>query len=303
MSAGSRIVRMGGWTAALLAVFVAAYFLWLRPWHRTWGATGAEAARPMPGDTTVQGPGFLATRAVTIDAPPAQVWPWLTQMGRGRAGFYSYDRLVRALGLQDGPSAAVLLPGRETMAAGDEVPVGEGPAARVLTAETDSSLVWDYARPGVRLTWSWLLSPYDEGKTRLILRIRGRLDAPGLGLTGRILLDPVEFVLVHRLLGGIKARAEGRSQTPAGELYELSLWAAAILIGLAAWITALLRARGRWPFLVSALAAALFLLLAFRQPSPFFGTLFDLLLLAALVLALRFPRRGRGFVKAPPDRI
>jgi hypothetical protein len=303
MSVGHRIVRIGGWTAALLAVLVAAYILWLRPWHRTWGATGAEAGRPMPGDTTVAGSGFVATRAVTIDAPPDKVWPWLAQMGRGRAGFYSYDRIVRALGIQDGPSAAGLLPGRETIAVGDEIPAGVGPGAKVLTADAGSSLVWEFVRPGAHLTWSWLLSPYDEGQTRLILRIRGRLGTPGLGLMGWILLDPAEFVLVHRLLGGIKARAEGRSQTPAGELYELSLWAAAALIGLAAWIAAFLRARGRWPFLVAVAAAALFLLLVFRQPSPVFGTLFDLLLLAALVLVLRFPRRGRVFVKAPPDRV
>ncbi|MGD0781359.1 MAG: hypothetical protein ABSA30_00715, partial [Candidatus Aminicenantales bacterium] len=216
MNAGRKIGRIGGWTLIILAVFAGAYIFIIRPWHRTWGATGTEGGRPMPGDTTVQAPNFVATRAVTIDAPPGKVWPWLAQMGYRRGGLYSYDWIDRALKILDGPSATRILPEYQSIAAGQEIPMGSGPSWPVVTAETDSSLVFDIKRPGVHITWSWLLSPYDEGKTRLILRIRGRLELPASGLPGLVLMDPGEFVMVHRMLGGIKARAEGRAQTPAG---------------------------------------------------------------------------------------
>src|SRR4051812_11491507 len=76
-----------------------------RRWHRRWGATPDEVAGAMPGDDLLERAHFVATRAVTIDAPASDVWPWLVQVGFGRAGFYSYD-LVDNLGR---PSAQEVL--------------------------------------------------------------------------------------------------------------------------------------------------------------------------------------------------
>ncbi|MFC5262679.1 hypothetical protein ACFPJ1_11240 [Kribbella qitaiheensis] len=64
-----------------------------RPWHLRWGSTDAEVDATLPGDEIVDEPTFAATRAVTIDAPPADVWPWIVQLGFNRAGWYSYDLL------------------------------------------------------------------------------------------------------------------------------------------------------------------------------------------------------------------
>ena len=47
----------------------------------------------MPGDELLDQPSFQATRAISIRAPPEDVWPWLVQIGYGRAGFYAYDLL------------------------------------------------------------------------------------------------------------------------------------------------------------------------------------------------------------------
>jgi hypothetical protein len=303
MSVRHKIGRVGGWTLVVLAGFVAAYFLVLRPWHRTWGATGAEAGRPMPGDTTIQAPNFIATRAVTIDAPPEKVWPWLAQMGYRRGGLYSYDWIDRALKILDGPSAARILPDYQQITAGEEIPMGAGPNWPILTAEANSSLVLDVHWEDLHVTWSWLLSPYDESKTRLILRIRGRLEFRATALPRLVLLDPGEFVMAHRMLGGIKARAEGRAQSPVGELYELSLWAAAALIGLTALMAAFLRRRWRLLFLVAWAAFAVVWALMLRQPSPVAGTLFDLGLLAALILSFRFPRQRKVFGNPASDRV
>jgi hypothetical protein len=80
-----RIVSTGG------ALLPWAYVLLVRPWHSRWGATREEAARPLPYDHFVPRPLAQTTRAITIDAPPREVWRWLVQLGVGRGGLYSYD--------------------------------------------------------------------------------------------------------------------------------------------------------------------------------------------------------------------
>lgn len=78
---------------ALLALFMAvlaAYVLWARPYQLRWGASDSEVKGSIPGDELHADPMFLATRAITIDGTPAEIWPWLVQMGYGRPGFHGY---------------------------------------------------------------------------------------------------------------------------------------------------------------------------------------------------------------------
>ena len=53
----------------------------MRPRLMRWGASDAEVAEPYPGADLVPEGKRAATMAVTIGAPPEQVWPWLVQMG------------------------------------------------------------------------------------------------------------------------------------------------------------------------------------------------------------------------------
>src|SRR4051812_21258739 len=62
-------------------------------WWRTWGVDAETSAKPLAGDDLVPTPSAIETRTLTIDAPPDAVWPWLVQMGYGRAGWYSYDTM------------------------------------------------------------------------------------------------------------------------------------------------------------------------------------------------------------------
>jgi len=78
--------------AGLLTV----YWRLVRPWTMRWGATTTEAAQPLPGDQLMTRPGFSATRAITIAARPEYIWPWLVQLGSGRAGWYAIDRIDNA---------------------------------------------------------------------------------------------------------------------------------------------------------------------------------------------------------------
>ena len=74
-----------------LALVVILYLTVIRPRQLTWGTTQKEAVGALPGDDIVKAPHFVATRAITIQAPPAEVWQWIVQIGSRRAGWYSLD--------------------------------------------------------------------------------------------------------------------------------------------------------------------------------------------------------------------
>jgi hypothetical protein len=71
-------------TAVALAVF---YVAFLRPSHMRWGASNVEVATPLPGDRVIGNATFVATRALTIDAPPDVVWPQIQAMGVAEGRF------------------------------------------------------------------------------------------------------------------------------------------------------------------------------------------------------------------------
>src|SRR3974377_142310 len=96
----------------------------------------------MPGDELDPQPTFLATRAITIDGTPAEIWPWLIQMGYGRAGFYGYDALEH-LGSPSGLlSADRILPEFQNLVAGDEVPISAVATMRFYAIEPNQYLIW-----------------------------------------------------------------------------------------------------------------------------------------------------------------
>jgi hypothetical protein len=93
-------MTVGCKTAVMVAAGMAAvdvgYAAWVRPRLMRWGATDEEVAGPYPGAGPVPGGERSATMAVTIGAPPDQVWPWLVQIGSDRGGWYSSDRFDNA---------------------------------------------------------------------------------------------------------------------------------------------------------------------------------------------------------------
>jgi hypothetical protein len=75
----------------------------------------------MPGDALIPDPTDLSMQAVTVNAPPEDIWPWLVQIGYQRGGLYSYDWLDRLFGYLDRPSATRILPEFQRLAVGDEI--------------------------------------------------------------------------------------------------------------------------------------------------------------------------------------
>jgi len=141
--------------AALAAVMLGVYLRFIRPWQLRWGATDEEVARAMPGDDVVKHPTFNATRAVTIQARPEEIWPWFVQIGIKRAGWYTYD-WIDNLGR---PSAERIILELQHVAVGDLIPISPVGTfgLRVKDFEPNRWVLWWDTKGDT--TWYWGLSP------------------------------------------------------------------------------------------------------------------------------------------------
>jgi hypothetical protein len=200
-------------TPTLLALFVLLglgliYWVPIRRWYRHWGASEAEIERAMPGDAEVPSAAYETTLAVTVDAPPADIWPWLVQMGYRRGGLYSYDWLDRLFGFLDAPSAERILLEFQRLEVGDVIPVGRGDGFPVKTIEPFRTLVLGGETDGFQWTWQFGLYPVDERRTRLVSRNRARLSRTVGSTLFMCLLEPAAFIMTRKMLLGLKRRAE-----------------------------------------------------------------------------------------------
>ena len=192
--------------AAALAGAGGIYVVFYRPRQLRWGATDDEVARGMPGDEIVTHPVFNATRAVTVNARPEEIWPWLVQIGFGRAGWYSYD-ILDNLGRR---SSEEILPEHQHLETGDLIPLGpgEGSGLYVKDIRPNESMVW-WERKRQATSWVWGLYPTGDGQTQLITRVRNDY-RKGLSnfVFGLLLIEPADFPLMRKCMLGIKRRAE-----------------------------------------------------------------------------------------------
>jgi hypothetical protein len=216
-----------GWLYALvgtvtgLTLLALAYWFVVRPWHLTWGATDEEVRRPLPGDDLVAAPQGRSTRAITVRASAAEVWPWLVQMGQGRGGFYSYTWLENLAGYHI-TNAERVVPEWQVLKTGDPITLHpKSPPLSVVVLEPNRALVLgggeaakafqpeDVRAGQMNWTWAFLLDAQGAGRTRLI--VRARVD-PGRGvwtwLLSRFVFSPAHFVMERKMLLGIKRRVE-----------------------------------------------------------------------------------------------
>jgi hypothetical protein len=215
----SALVGLGGFT----------FFKLVRPWYLRWGATDAEIRRPMPLDERVPAPKLNSTMAITIEAPPDEIWPWLAQIGDPpRAGYYSYTWIERMVGLKI-TNADELLPEFQTLHAGQAL--DKGGTMVVQSVEPGSHLV--LGPPAsvntIKCTWAFGLYPVDGSTTRLVTRVRAdwgyrRMlkETPFYAWPLYLAIEPGAFIMERKMLLEIKRRAE------AGGLKSrfMELWAA-----------------------------------------------------------------------------
>ncbi|MBI4319910.1 MAG: hypothetical protein HY675_15585 [Chloroflexi bacterium] len=201
-------LKTSGALAVVGSIVLTAYLFVIRPWQLRWGATDEEVARVMPGDSVVKDPTFNATRAVTVAARPEDIWPWLVQIGFGRAGWYSYDWIDNF----GRPSAGRIIPELQGLKVGDLVPLGPGDVAGfwVKALEPNRWMLWGDKKGEV--TWFWGLYPQEDGSTRLIARVRMQYNWASLGMLFNIPVDVGDIVMMRKCLLGIKERAEAVAQ-------------------------------------------------------------------------------------------
>lgn len=190
--------------ASILFVFVLLYFTFFRPWQLRWGATDDEIKRAMPGDDIVQKPHFVATRAVSIKAPPAEVWKWIIQIGSTRAGFYSIDLIDNA----NVPSSRNILPKYQKIEKDYFIPFTPDQKNGMWVKdyqEPEYVLWWD--RKG-NATWGWFLRQTEAGDTRLITRLRIKYDFSFPCIIYYIFYEFGDIIMMSKCMLGIKERAE-----------------------------------------------------------------------------------------------
>lgn len=222
-----------------VAALVGGATLAIRMWKRQWDATTEEARILMPGDELVPEASAVETRAISIEAAPEEVWPWLVQMGYGRAGWYSYDKLD-----MKGVSADRIMPEWQDLNPGDIMPThGEGgfkvaslDSVRSLVLYMDDRLAREQRvaaqsrkaepmTPGLqlsseflgrsmptafRVSWSFFLKPEGLHRTRLIQRVRLQGSQNTVGMILGPLLGFGVFLMQRKQMLGIKRRAEGQ---------------------------------------------------------------------------------------------
>jgi hypothetical protein len=188
------------------------YLKFLRPWQLQWGATDDEVNCEMSGDNIVQKPNFVATRAVSIKAPPTDVWKWIVQIGSGRAGFYSIDRIDNA----NVPSSKSIVPKYQKIEKDDFIPFTPDKKNGMWVKDYQEPvyiLWWDFPRERLRQrkangTWVWLLQQTEAGNTRLITRLRTKYDFRFPWIIYYILYDFGDIFMMRKCMLGIKERAE-----------------------------------------------------------------------------------------------
>jgi len=207
MNKGTRAAAFGVGAALAAGLGSLAYPLFFRHWCLTWGARPDEISRKLPGDELLADAGIVSTRVITIDAPPAAIWPWLVQMGSGRGGVYTYDWIENLLGLNM-HSTREILPQFQAVKVGDELPLGPGrPAMQVAVCDPERTLTIRFADGN----WVWIFALVaEDGQTRLISR--NRIATPGapppVRLFNLLVMEPGSLIMERKMLLGIKQRAE-----------------------------------------------------------------------------------------------
>lgn len=178
-----------------------------------WGATPEEIDIPVIGDALCRKATLVATRSITIAAKPQEVFPWIRQMGFGRAGWYSYDWLDN-LGRK---SATAIHDEWQTVTAGDKVPSGPiSFTAAIVDAPRHFVLEIKYLgkkSPKLHFTLAYELRDDPQG-TRLVTRMRSHSNFPLGALFEKLILGPGDGFMLRRQLLTIKKNATMSHQEP-----------------------------------------------------------------------------------------
>ncbi|MGE5377039.1 MAG: SRPBCC family protein [Bacteroidota bacterium] len=192
-------------TVVIVGIVVTALLV---PWMDRWGAYQQEISGSLPGDELVLSPNIGYTRAITINASPEQIYPWIVQIGAGKAGWYSYDWFeTNVLRCQNTNADRIheewqdlKVGGQVKMCPDENMP----PAYKVARMDPDQAIVLGHqdADRWVEV-WQFVMVPQGDGSTRLVIRSRSEMG----GWFWNV-MRPGEFIMMRGMMQGIKERAE-----------------------------------------------------------------------------------------------
>ncbi len=219
-----------GWGEALegiLMVVGAMATPFLRKFRLRWGATDEELDQEYQGDEYIPVPKWSATHAISIQASPKDIWPWLAQIGQEKGGFYSYEKLENFAGCGI-HNATEILESCQTIQVGDLIKLHPETSpmraalvdpCRVLLLEGNPANVESEVNENVidlKTTWGFYLKAQDKFTTRLISRTRydysGGLSNALMG--GPHLIEPISFTMERKMLKVLKQLVESNSVEP-----------------------------------------------------------------------------------------
>jgi hypothetical protein len=234
----------------------------------TFGMEQGELNQTLPGDELLPTPIIYWQHAVTINARPEEVWPWIIQIGDTRAGFYSYmfiEQLIGGPGLyhnadrvhpewQNPPKGQGLI--------GDWVVLREYQPGQYMISEATEKM------GGLGWTWLWRITPTGNGRTRLTIHMRIQAPPGTGGEEGmKTFMNLGGFIMERNMMTGLKTRVEGGSEPGFTEPLEIILWLAALAAGLVAAARFITRPDWRLPLTLGLAALIVLFWLTFIQPS------------------------------------
>ena len=280
-------------TLALIALVMAAYLLWARPYQMDLGSTDQEVKQSMPGDQLDANPEFLATRSITISGTPEEIWPWLLQMGYGRAGYYAYDILENQGSPRGISSADRILPEFQQFKVGDVVPISSVAHMNFYAIEPNKYLIWTGTNH--QGSFIWALYPIDAGHTRLVSRIRWSFHwtEPRM-LALDLFTEFTDHLAVREILQGVKGRVEDQIAPIVRINTQFVVYVMTVLIFLVTLFLLLIRPL-TWNRWLTGLAGGVVWLLTWYAPvSIWLGVGLELLVLWRLMHSRRIFRQKRG---------
>ena len=217
---------------AIVGGLIALYHFIIRPRILRRGATEDEATCVLPGDEIPPPKPFRSTMAATLEATPSEIWPWLVQVGWGKAAFYSYNR-IEALLRMDLHNADHIHQEWQNLKVGDTMWMSHPrlkylfPQTKVNKIEPFRNLVFAIYGPEGTNTkpsgaWSFVLEPIDETKTRLFSRLQ--VSTPSM--IGKIIfyffMEPAHFVMQQGMFNGLKARLSQSLNKPVDQVSQIN---------------------------------------------------------------------------------
>ena len=188
-----------------------------------------RSSRALPGDDLIPDPLYATTRAITVQAPAEDVFPWLVQLGQNRGGFYTYDALENLFRLdihsadRIHPEWQDLEPGSDYVSLDPEdtmkltvVPLdpprasSSAPAAQARPRRRPATSSRARSRPRGRSWWS----RYRDLVAAPHPLARELAETVPAAFARAFLLEPAHFVMEEGMLRGVRVRAERPPAAP-----------------------------------------------------------------------------------------